>query len=101
MSPAGSSRRASAGWLSAAVIAPPDSTGTCHSFRSRDWDHQCRPDELGFADTSVAELPRTLRARYGAPVRGPADAPHQTIYALIARRIRVPHDRGSHAQAGD
>src|SRR5271170_4419787 len=41
-------------------------------FPSRDWDHQRRPDGLGFPDASVAELSRTLRARWGARARGPA-----------------------------
>src|ERR1700730_12632391 len=62
--------------VGAAVVAPPDSTVTCHSFPcplpGRDWDHQRRPAGLGFPDTSVTELSRTLRARWGARVRGAA-----------------------------
>ena len=72
-------------WLGAAVVAAPDSTVTCHSFPGRDWDHQYRPDGLGFPDACTAELSRTLRARVGrARPRSVWDAPHLTIYALMA-----------------
>src|SRR5205814_3641593 len=76
-----------AGWSMAgtAVVAAPDSTVTCHSFPGRDWDHQRRPYGRRFPDCAVSGRSRTLRARWGRTrPRCPWDAPHLTIYALIA-----------------
>ena len=105
-----------AGKDGAAVVAPPDSTVTCHSFPcpipGRGWDHQRRPDGLGFPDTSVTELSRTLRARWGARVRGPArrssaddicpDDPGGYVARMIVEVMLKPeiHDPQGEAIAG-